>query len=873
MKDNQVAQVSVADFMREFVPGPDLPDGFVAEPFLPANFRRQEAAMYGELCKVANSVLSQGPADQMLVAKDTHRWCDPLDKYDFEDKLSPDVIIYPSHADARRAYTLEDLSSFSDEERKRHENKARTSWLWATLYIEAKADEKYTPFSIPDSMRELETQKEEETQRVAPQTSTQEAAQKTQKQKSTGSAGALSLTTDSLICNMQVSATRSQESFAAPSLSAPVSAGPSTAATPSVPSITHVPTADTPGSRDEVPPFLLQQSSDRLETMEQMSHYVSKVMQRQFLLHFFTIFTCRDVAWLLRWDRAGLVVSEPFILVKNPRLLHTFLYRFARMSDTDRGHDPSVVPATEAEAQLLRSFNKFPPPETWCRETFAGTLVDGWPISKILVPEDDMISEAELMSGTKEERGASEAPGRRMCEFLVGKPTFMNTSVYGRATRCHIAYDVAGDRLVFCKECWRTDTPTSHPEGEVYLRLHSKNVSYIATPIAAGDVHGKNGAHRTRTQEFTKGSNPMLIQYRLILEEIARPLTSYKTSSELITALYLCLRAHEEAWRLAKIIHQDISAGNMLIYWYRTSDGELVWKALLVDWGLCKYEEEMNDPVVRRTRAGTWQFISAVLLRWPTKFMHTIFNDLESFIHVLHWMCLRFHATNMSESQLIAHVRWTYDDIEKDASGNFVGGYQKFLNLFYGSTSFRLLGGSANAGLQSPGLQRLLRELARLCQQHYRWMEPQLPVPDSVLALLQKSQDNPPPAARRKDGHLPPPKTLRRTRQVAQNVSPEPVLETHTAMMEAFEVMLYSPLPWVEDDKVGDRFACAETFLEQQQRQSREASRLSSEMESLAEDRPRKRRVGSSTSSVTTSATESATSESQLGSINENIES
>ncbi|KAH9841742.1 uncharacterized protein C8Q71DRAFT_700531, partial [Rhodofomes roseus] len=769
MKDNKVAQVSVADFMREFVPGPDLPDGFVAEPFLPANFRRQEAAMYGELVSGVQWVI-QGPADQMLVAKDTHRWCDPLDKYDFEDKLSPDVIIYPSHADARRAYTLEDLSSFSDEERKRHENKARTSWLWATLYIEAKADEKYTPFSIPDSMRELETQKEEETQR-------------------------------------------------------------------------------------------------------QMSHYVSKVMQRQFLLHFFTIFTCRDVAWLLRWDRAGLVVSEPFILVKNPRLLYTFLYRFARMSDTDRGHDPSVVPATEAEAQLLRSFNKFPPPETWCRETFAGTLVDGWPISKILVPEDDMISEAELMSGTKEERGASEAPGRRMCEFLVGKPTFMNTSVYGRATRCHIAYDVAGDRLVFCKECWRTDTPTSHPEGEVYLRLHSKNVSYIATPIAAGDVHGKNGAHRTRTQEFTKGSNPMLIQYRLILEEIARPLTSYKTSSELITALYLSLLAHEEAWRLAKIIHQDISAGNMLIYWYRTSDGELVWKALLVDWGLCKYEEEMNDPVVRRTRAGTWQFISAVLLRWPTKFMHTIFNDLESFIHVLHWMCLRFHATNMSESQLIAHVRWTYDDIEKDASGNFVGGYQKFLNLFYGSTSFRLLGGSANAGLQSPGLQRLLRELARLCQQHYRWMEPQLPVPDSVLALLQKSQDNPPPAARRKDGHLPPPKTLRRTKQVAQNVSPEPVLETHTAMMEAFEVMLYSPLPWVEDDKVGDRFACAETFLEQQQRQSREASRLSSEMESLAEDRPRKRRVGSSTSSVTTSATESATSESQLGSINENIES
>ncbi|KAH9841745.1 uncharacterized protein C8Q71DRAFT_700328 [Rhodofomes roseus] len=608
--------------------------------------------------------------------------------------------------------------------------------------------------------------------------------------------------------------------------------------------------------------------------MGQMSHYVSKIMRRQFLLHFFTIFTCCDVAWLLRWDRAGLIVSEPFNLVNNPRPLHTFLYRFARMSDTDRGHDPSVVPATEAEAQLLRSFNKFPPPETWCRETFAGTLVDGWPISKILVPEDDMISEAELRSGKKEERGASEASGRRMREFLVGKPTFMNTSLYGRATRCHIAYDVAEDRLVFCKECWRTDAPTSHPEGEVYLRLHGKNVSYIATPVAAGDVRGKNGAHRTRTQEFTKGSDPMLVHYRLILEEIAQPLKEYRTSYQLVMGLYQSLSAHEQAWSEGKVIHRDISADNLLLYWYFDENGKLVCKAILVDWGLCKYADEMDQPSVKRTRSGTWQFISAVLLKWPGQFAHQIWNDLESFIHVLHWMCVRFHITDRSldRADLIQHVTQLYDDSHKDDKGNSVGGRRKLDFLKHGIVPFHLLRGSAATNPQSPGLHSLLRELADLYKQHYKWLSPQLPESDPAQGNAQEdeSQKVVPPGGEEWDMFYEPRKSRTRARNLkkpaAEETPPEPALSTHTAIMELFDEMLETRAMWVDDAKVADQFACDNNFLEQQQKQSREASRRSSEMESLAEEKPHKR-VRTSTNAAITSGT----SGSQLNSISEHV--
>ncbi|KAH9936633.1 uncharacterized protein B0H18DRAFT_1101093 [Fomitopsis serialis] len=802
--EDKIAQVSLDTFLREFVPGPDLPPGATIEGFCTTEAISTESTVYGRLCEAANSVFNRVPAEaggQRLVAEDTHRWVDLTDETDGTLRTSPGVIVYPVNEDAIKAYTIEAAMPNQRRPRKRQRceaTEARAAWFWVSLLLHAKVDPDDSPFAIPDSAQEASSQT----------TSTQ---------------GIATL----------------------------------------VPPPPAVPTMVTASAGADLPPsFLrLKTTGGATRTVRQLTDCVAKVLQRQFLLWFFTVFVCRDHAWLLRWDRMGLVVSEPFNFVQQPHVLHNFLHRFACMSDLQRGRDLTVVPASEEEAKRMRCFTKFDSPSDWRKIPFATALAPGWPIYKISVPEDDMISAAQLKKDTKEPQDTSKPSSGRMRGFLVGKPSFTNTSVTGRATKCHIAYDISEDRLVFCKEYWRTDTPTSHPEGDVYLRLHSKNVSFIATPIAAGDVRNKYGTvHHTRAQEFTGESDRMLVQYRLILKEIAQPLKEYTNSLHLVQMVYSYLRAHEEAWLEAGVLHRDISGDNLMIYWY-FENGQSKCKALLVDWGLCKYREEMDKPVVRKNRSGTWQFISAVLLVYPGTFAHEVWHDLESFIHVLHWMCLRFHITDASADikNLINHVSAIYDHSHKNASGSSVGGYQKLRIMQNGDVPFRLIGGSA--GLQTPGLHRLFLALAALYKEQYKWLEPQL---HRLISIPAESQKDAPPQVQQSQVTMPSRRLPARVKGqlVVEVVPAQPVLNDHIRFAEALEQALFSESnPWTDDEKTIDQFAYDNSVMKQHMWMSREASRRSPEEEISVKDKARKR-VRSGTHTVPWSTS----SASQLGS-------
>ncbi|EPS97534.1 hypothetical protein FOMPIDRAFT_1052303, partial [Fomitopsis schrenkii] len=306
------------------------------------------------------------------------------------------------------------------------------------------------------------------------------------------------------------------------------------------------------------------------------------------------------------------------------------------------------------------------------------------------------------------------ASGEQTRQFLVGKPYFTGNSVIGRGTRGHIAYDVSGNRLVFCKEYWRLDRPSHHPEGDTLILLHSKGVEYIATPIVAGDA-------------FRQRRGAKYIQYRVIVLEVGEPLKNYADSYELVGVMYDAVTAHEQAWKLGHTLHRDISVNNILIYRYYDGAGNLVVKALLIDWGLCKLLEELAQMASQDARSGTWQFISAVLLMYPGRFKYEVWHDLESFIHVLHWMCFRFQKTNVSDRPALFSecVRELYDAC-KPENGNTIGGRNKLKFLLAGIVPFELRGGSSSQSNRRNGLHQLLAALARLYGEHYQLLEPAL---------------------------------------------------------------------------------------------------------------------------------------------------
>ncbi|KZT63787.1 hypothetical protein DAEQUDRAFT_88447, partial [Daedalea quercina L-15889] len=632
----KIAQVSVDIFMEEFVPGDNLPSNATIEVFDRAGFNRQEKLMYDELCKVANSVFSHVRTARSLIAKDTHCWGDQTDKFDRGSNRCPDVMIYPADGDATKAYTIEPsfLAKKTKEDRQRCvEKEARTAWLWASLLIEAKGNTSDSPFVVPNSKQETNN---------TPTSPVQQGAAPSVPASDTSSAPLAVSGISSTVLAVSGASSPSLTDSAVPA-----AANDASPTHDSAPTASAKPPTASVGSKAGA--FLRLNAEGGAQTMGQMAEYVSKVLRRRFLSCFFTIFVCREYAWLLRWDRAGLVVSEPFNFLQQPYLLHNFFYRFASMNDVQRGEDPTVIPASAEDATCMRSFNNFK--TDYERDAFKAALVDPvrkslWPVYKILMPEDDMISAADLERGEKSRRTAPGSSSPRMREFLISRPHFMSSSVVGRGTLCHIAYDVSEKRAVFLKQYWRLDFQTHHPEGEVYMRLHSKKVEYIATPIAAGDVRPCGGEPQcTRTQEFLPGTPPKLIQYRLIVEEVAAPLKNYANSRQLVGVIYHATLAHEQAWTQASVLHRDISVNNILIYSYRNDQGRLVVKGLLIDWGLCKYKEELGRPPSQGSRSGTWQFISAVLLAYPGDFGHEVWHDIESFIHVLHWMCFRFHKT------------------------------------------------------------------------------------------------------------------------------------------------------------------------------------------------------------------------------------
>ncbi|KAH9936639.1 uncharacterized protein B0H18DRAFT_950850 [Fomitopsis serialis] len=827
--ERKIVQVSLETFMQTFVPGADLPSDTVVEDFDPVQFKGTEEPMYDELCKVANSVFDHVPIKAgvpRLVAKNTSVWPDPTDKGDYEENTKPDVTVYPEHDDAKRAYTIEAsaLRGKSDN-RKQHcrEKEARTSWLWASLCIEAKVHTTDSPFEVPAAKKSGRAGK----------TGARTGA--TPDEAGSGRSGRAKVSTPS--------ATVSGTVQAASSASTPGPAAPGASST-------------------AAPSFLRLDNKGAKQTMGQMCQQVSKILRRQFLSCLFTVFTCRDHAWLLYWDRAGLVVSEPFNFVQQPRLFHNFFYRFACMTDMQRGFDPTVTRATEEDVELMRSHKKFD--TDWHEAQFKGSLAPGWPIYEVSVPEEDMISEDELKTGEKVRRDNGGKPKRK---FLVGKPYFMSSSPTGGGTRGYIAYDVAEHRLVFFKECWRVDEPTYHPEGDVYLRLHKNNVQFIATPIAAGDVCDAPGeARSTRTQDFLEDSPPKLIQYRIFLEQIGKPLKEYRTSRELAAAMYCCLTAHEQAWENAQVLHRDISSENLLILCV-IRDGKIVgWIGILVDWGLCKYKEELLKRSVLKTRSGTWQFISAVLLAFPGHFAHAVWHDLESFIHVLHWMCLRFHVTNFSRNtkMLHKHVSAVYDASFPSPDGTSVGGEEKLMMMRAGTVPFELVGGSADRS--TPGLHCLLTELAELYKSHYKWLKPRLPAshpyvassvaPSVVSEELDPGLDLIPIPDKRL--------TTSRLQPEVQEIPANSVLEDHKEMKMVFEdVLRPQGGPWTYDDKTGDNFAYFNTSMDLQSRLSRESVKRSAD--NSVDDRPDKR-IRSDTSSVPVSST------SLLGSIAENVE-
>ncbi|KAG1831161.1 hypothetical protein DFJ58DRAFT_848314 [Suillus subalutaceus] len=338
---------------------------------------------------------------------------------------------------------------------------------------------------------------------------------------------------------------------------------------------------------------LVSQTEKGMDTLGQITSYTAAQLGTQFRTHVFSVLIVRDRARIIRWDREGAIVTSPIDYNNEPHLAD-FFYRYARASPEMRGVDTSVTLAGDEEADLARS--------------------------RLNIPSTTRMFKVDV----------PHVEGSGSVTLVFPQPVMKPHSPVGRWTRACPAFDLVNKKLVMLKDSWRVSLPDVLPEGETYKLLMSKKVAHIPKCIAYHDVPPSIAQQSTQTAKFgsAEWALPHLpltphTHHRLALDIVGKNLTEFESSHQLVSSVRDALIAHKDAFELAKVLHRDLSVGNVVIY---------KGKGYLIDWDLAKL--------------GTWQFMSAYLVEHKYA-IHSVKDDLESSFYVVLWTTLKYKETYM----------------------------------------------------------------------------------------------------------------------------------------------------------------------------------------------------------------------------------
>ncbi|KAH8096873.1 hypothetical protein BXZ70DRAFT_1065939 [Cristinia sonorae] len=435
------------------------------------------------------------------------------------------------------------------------------------------------------------------------------------------------------------------------------------------------------------------------EESGQLLGYVSRILQHQHRLSVFSVSIWQRAAYLMHWDRAGVVVTKPFDYTKEPRKLLTFFYRLGRMTDAQLGFDPTVqlAKSTDADVQAMRAYKSAIDYRTRCRDKAFPAEA---PVYRVSVPDAD---------------GESRS-------FLIGEPRHTSRSAFGRGTKGFVAYDSAGDEIRFLKTYFRPATAT-RTESDIYRHLKAKDVTGVTTMLCGGDVHSPADGtsppvlQQTRTQTYLEQHQTCLIHHRIVTEEVGRPLEEYTSSYELCFVMYDALLGHQSAWENGDVLHRDVSVNNILIHDRidpETKEHYVV--GVLNDWDMSKTRKELEDVPTRGNRSGTWSFMSGLLMTYPRK-PFELSDDLESFVHVFLWLALRFHTHDLfgRPGELLAIVKHYFEISYPEEDGIVCGSSEKFK---------KMRAGIAPIDLKQPSkLGDIIKQLMEVCKNHYQSLD------------------------------------------------------------------------------------------------------------------------------------------------------
>lgn len=90
-------------------------------------------------------------------------------------------------------------------------------------------------------------------------------------------------------------------------------------------------------------------SDERKKSRGQLAEHIAAMLSHQHLLYAYQVELCKCEARLLRWDRAGVLISKSFNILGKHSPLHRFLFQFSKLDKLQRGADPTASLASDEE--------------------------------------------------------------------------------------------------------------------------------------------------------------------------------------------------------------------------------------------------------------------------------------------------------------------------------------------------------------------------------------------------------------------------------------------------------------------------------------------------------------------------------------------
>ncbi|KAI0079090.1 hypothetical protein K474DRAFT_1592718, partial [Panus rudis PR-1116 ss-1] len=351
--------------------------------------------------------------------------------------------------------------------------------------------------------------------------------------------------------------------------------------------------------------------------LERLSTYLSAQFSRQHRMFTFALCVFGRYTRFLRVDRSGIVVSEAFNYIANPRILAEFLWRYNHLSASKRGFDPYSQPASLSERRMLNraitEYTKLAKAEEARRfPQMRKSLSSDYPAYRI--------------------RAVDEYSGA-LQYYIVRRPFTGGQSLFGRATRGYVALRIYDDqdeeategkallkRLAFLKDSWRIVEGEMEREVDIYEELKAHHIPFIPSVLCAGD--------HSRWETLSRKARRAYIHHRVV-QELAFPLSTVTNAKELVHVIRDALQSLIEAYTKLRRVHRDVSDRNIMINDVR--EGDSTAHGVLNDWDMSCILNE--DESTTATRVGTWYFMSAHLLYDPRR-TNGFYDDLESILWV-----------------------------------------------------------------------------------------------------------------------------------------------------------------------------------------------------------------------------------------------